>query len=84
MNYYHYTKGCHLPSIVRDGIIETSKVLLEKHEKPAVWLTKNPEWEFAGNSHTSFVFHSKNYCLKRWNSFFWLLYMPAIQINTFC
>jgi len=49
MSHYHYTKGCHLPSIVRDGIIETSKVLLEKHEKPAVWLTKSPEWEVACN-----------------------------------
>lgn len=49
MNYYHYTKGCHLPKIVRDGIIETSKVLIEKHEKPAVWLTKSPEWEVACN-----------------------------------
>jgi hypothetical protein len=49
MSYYHYTKGCHLPSIVKDGIIETSKVLLDKHEKPAVWLTKSPEWEVACN-----------------------------------
>ena len=49
MSYYHYTKGCHLPSIVRYGIIETSKALLEKHEKPAVWLTKSPEWEVACN-----------------------------------
>jgi hypothetical protein len=49
MSYYHYTKGCLLPSIVRDGIIETSKVLIEKHEKPAVWLTKSPVWEPACN-----------------------------------
>lgn len=49
MNYYHYTKGCHLPSIVKDGIIETSTVLLDKHVKSAVWLTKSPEWEVACN-----------------------------------
>lgn len=49
MSYYHYTKGCFLPSIVKDGIIETSKTVLEKHEKPAVWLTKSPIWESACN-----------------------------------
>ena len=50
MSYYHYTKGCHLRSIVKDGIIETSKVLVEKKEKPAVWLTKSPVWESACNA----------------------------------
>lgn len=49
MSYYHYTKGCHLPSIVKDGIIKTSKVLLDKKEKPAAWLTKSPIWETACN-----------------------------------
>jgi hypothetical protein len=49
MSYYHYTKGCHLPSIVKDGVIKTSKVLLDLKEKPAVWLTKSPEWEVACN-----------------------------------
>ena len=49
MSYYHYTKGCLLPSIVRDGIIKTSEVMLEKREKPAVWLTKSPVWESACN-----------------------------------
>jgi hypothetical protein len=49
MTYFHYTKGCHLPSIVKDGVIETSKVLLDRHEKPAVWLTKSPKWDVACN-----------------------------------
>ena len=49
MKYYHYTKGCLLPSIVRDGIIKTSQFVLEKNEKPAVWLTKSPLWESAFN-----------------------------------
>lgn len=49
MSYYHYTKGCLLPSIVKDGIIKTSKSLVEKKEKPAVWLTKSPEWEKSCN-----------------------------------
>jgi len=49
MNYYHFTKGCLLSSIVKDGIIETSKIKLEKREKLAVWLTKSPEWETACN-----------------------------------
>jgi hypothetical protein len=49
MSYYHYTKGCHLPSIVRDGVIKTSKVLLDKKERPAAWLTKSPVWESACN-----------------------------------
>jgi hypothetical protein len=49
MSYYHYTKGCFLPSIVKDGIIETSKTVLEKNEKPVVWLTKSPIWESACN-----------------------------------
>ncbi len=49
MNYYHYTKGCHLAKIVNEGIIRTSKTLIEKKEKPAVWLTTSPEWEQACN-----------------------------------
>jgi len=49
MSYYHYTKGCYLGSIVKDGIIMPSTALVEKKEKPAVWLSKNPEWEIACN-----------------------------------
>jgi hypothetical protein len=49
MNYYHYTKGCHLAKIVNEGIIRTSKNLIEKKEKPAVWLTTSPVWEPACN-----------------------------------
>jgi hypothetical protein len=49
MSYYHYTKGCHLPSIVKDGFIKTTKVLLDKNEKSAVWLTKSPVWDSACN-----------------------------------
>lgn len=49
MSYYHYTKGSHLPNIVKDGIIKTTSVNCEKNEKPAVWLTKSPEWEVACN-----------------------------------
>lgn len=45
MSYYHYTKGCHLPSIVGEGIIRTTNEGIEKNEQPAVWLTKSPEWE---------------------------------------
>ncbi len=50
MSYYHYTKGCHLAKIVNEGIITTSKNLLDKKEKPAAWLTKSPIWEVACNS----------------------------------
>ncbi len=49
MNYYHYTKGCHLAKIVNEGIIRTSKTLIEKKEKPAVWLTTSAKWEPACN-----------------------------------
>lgn len=49
MSYYHYTKGCHLPSIVREGKIRTSNAGIEKREKPAAWLTKSPEWDSACN-----------------------------------
>lgn len=49
MSNYHYTKGCHLSSIVNEGVIRTSSNLLDRHEKPAVWLTKSPEWEVACN-----------------------------------
>ena len=50
MCYYHYTKGCHLRSIVKDGMINTTDILCEKKQKPAVWLTKSPEWEVACNA----------------------------------
>lgn len=50
MSYYHYTKGSHLGSIVKEGTIRTSTSCLDKHEKPAAWLTKSPEWEIACNS----------------------------------
>lgn len=49
MSYYHYTKGCHLQSIVSDSIIKTTDCIIEKKEKPAAWLTKSPEWEVACN-----------------------------------
>jgi hypothetical protein len=49
MSYYHYTKGCHLSKIVKDGMIKTTKISCEKKEKPAAWLTKSPEWEKACN-----------------------------------
>jgi hypothetical protein len=49
MSYYHYTKGCHLPSIVKDGMIKTTNNGCEKKEKPAAWLSKSPEWEIACN-----------------------------------
>lgn len=45
MSYYHYTKGCHLPFIVKDGIIKTTNKGCDKKEKPATWLTKSPEGE---------------------------------------
>ena len=45
MSYYHYTKGCHLAKIVKDGIICTTNEGIEKREKPAVWLTKSQEWD---------------------------------------
>ena len=49
MSYYHYTNGCHLPKIVKDGMIKTTKIAFEEREKPAVWLTKSPEWDVACN-----------------------------------
>jgi hypothetical protein len=49
MSYYHYTKASKLLGIVNGGFIKTSKNLTEKKEKPAVWLTKSPEWESACN-----------------------------------
>jgi hypothetical protein len=49
MSFYHYTKACLLPSILKDGIIKTTTVTYEKKEKPAVWLTKSPIWESACN-----------------------------------
>jgi hypothetical protein len=49
MNYYHYTKGCHLQSIVKEGMIRTTNNGCEKKERPAAWLTKSPEWDVACN-----------------------------------
>lgn len=47
MNYYHYTKGSNLAKIVIEGRIRVSKSLIDKNEKPAVWLTKSPVWDNA-------------------------------------
>lgn len=49
MSYYHYTNGSHLAKIVNEGLIRTSKKILDKKEKPAAWLTKSPEWDTACN-----------------------------------
>lgn len=49
MSYFHYTKGSHLGSIVKEGTIRTTNILIDKHEKPAAWLSKSPEWEIACN-----------------------------------
>jgi hypothetical protein len=49
MSYYHYTKGCHLANIVKDGFIKTTNAGCEKRERPAAWLTKSTVWESACN-----------------------------------
>lgn len=45
MCLYHYTKGIHLISIVRDGYIKRSNAFIEKREQPAVHLTYSIDWE---------------------------------------
>lgn len=51
MSYYHYTKGSHLSSIIKDGMIKTTNdECCEEKVKPAAWLTKSPEWEVACNT----------------------------------
>lgn len=47
MSIYHYTRATKVLGIVNGGFIRTSKNLIGKKEKPAVWLTKSPEWESA-------------------------------------
>ena len=49
MSYYHYTNGLRLPSIVKDGIIKANRISYETNEKPTVWLTQSPKWDFACN-----------------------------------
>lgn len=49
MSYYHYTKGSHLSSIVKDGMIKTTNRCCEEKEKPAAWLSKSLSWEVACN-----------------------------------
>ncbi len=50
MSYYHYTNGLRLPSIVKDGVIQTTTISNELNEKPALWLTKSPVWDIACNA----------------------------------
>lgn len=49
MNYYHYTNGSHLENLVSEGIIRATENSGDTKEKPAIWLTKSPEWEVACN-----------------------------------
>lgn len=52
-NFYHYTKGCHLPNIVGDGYIKVSIIGCEKQEKKAVWISTNENWENTVDCQTS-------------------------------
>ena len=45
MRLYHYTKGDHIESLIRDGVIALSTMYVPEHEKPVVWCSTNPVWE---------------------------------------
>ena len=45
MNYYHYTKGGHLLTILDKGYLKTSRMGTYKSEKHAVNLTTSEKWE---------------------------------------
>ena len=42
---FHYTSEARLINIIESGKLETSKAGLLKKEKPALWLSSEPEWE---------------------------------------
>jgi hypothetical protein len=42
---WHYTTADRLHKIAESGRINTTSTLIERGERPAVWLSTNPEWE---------------------------------------
>jgi hypothetical protein len=42
---WHYTPGCHLPSILADGLITTASSRIDPGERPAVWFSEQTFWE---------------------------------------
>lgn len=46
---YHYTNSLKLPFILEDGMIKLSAFLLDKGERPSLWLSTNPEWEYSAS-----------------------------------
>lgn len=46
---WHYTTLDRLQSIMEDGVIRFATELIHKKEKPAVWVSSNPFWEYTAN-----------------------------------
>jgi len=45
MRLWHYTIDRHYNNIVKTGYIKQAVIGIDKDEKPAVWLSSNPDWE---------------------------------------
>lgn len=46
---WHYTVGVKLNSILADGLLRTTDVLIEQGERPALWFSLNQDWEPTAN-----------------------------------
>lgn len=81
MNLFHYTTADdeHLGSILRDGVIRPTAILIENGERPAAWFSAEPWWEPTA---TKWVRNSKgNLEQPSENELAWLCGLARIQVR---
>jgi len=49
MTKWHYTVGNCLTSILKDGIIKPADTFVPEDQRPIVWFSTAPDWEYTAN-----------------------------------
>ena len=66
---FHYTSEVRLSQILKSGHIKLATAMVPIHDRPAVWLSTNPDWEPTATKPSSF--HEKP-CLEKYQKVFGL------------
>ena len=74
---WHYTVGCHLPNILKAGVLKVEEWRWERHRQPrlAVWFTRADTWEQTA---------CKGYCLGAGNGDVWDIFLDEELTHLFC
>lgn len=59
--FFHYTTGNKISSILNDGLLRRSEILLFPNEKPVLWFSSNQDWENTTRKSIGFVSEQGQY-----------------------